>query len=252
MEKRLTKKERQLLRKQEKMNKPNALKESNNNRKGLIVVGAFLLVGLLLFGFNKISGMSGGGTASSANSSTVEILEVKETDWSKGKKDSPVVLIEYLDFECEACGAYYPLVKQLSEEFKNDVLFVSRYFPLPGHKNGLPAALAVEAAAAQGKYWEMHNLLFEKQREWGEKSAPAPDMFEEYALQLGLDMDKFKKDVNSQEVKKRVTSDRDAGVKLGIDGTPSFFLNGKKIQSPRSIEDFRALLRDAIAKAPKD
>lgn len=182
---------------------------------------------------------------------TNTLTTVVADDYVKGSASALVTLIEYLDFECEACGAYFPLVKQLEQEFQNDLKVVRRYYPLPGHKNGLTAALAVEAAARQGKYDEMHDLLFTEQKNWGEKPAPTPAVFEGYARQLGLDMTKFKQDVASQSVKDRVKRDVDSGTKLGNTGTPSFYLQGEKIQNPRSVEDFKTLIQAAILKAPK-
>jgi len=179
------------------------------------------------------------------------LTTVVADDYVKGNPSAPVTLIEYLDFECEACGAYFPLIKELEQEFPNDLRVVRRYFPLPGHKNGMTAALAVEAAARQGKYDEMHDLLFTEQKNWGEKPAPTPAVFEGYAQKLGLDLTKFKQDVASQSVKDRVQRDVESGTKLGNTGTPSFYLQGEKIQNPRSLEDFKTLIQAAILKAPK-
>ena len=218
----------------------------------IIVATILILVGIVFF-FSKMDSSS----SSDSNSSTPvsqenqKLLEVVSDDYIKGNKDASVTIVEYLDFECEACGAYYPLVKQLAEEFKNDVRFVNRYFPLPGHKNGLPAALAVEAAGKQGKYWEMHNILFDNQKNWGEKQSPDPAIFEGYAKQIGLNMDQFKKDVGSNEVKERVNRDKNSGTKLGVSGTPTFFLNGEKIPNPKTPEDFKTFINAAILKAPK-
>ena len=218
----------------------------------IIVATILILVGAVFF-FSKMDSSS----SSDSNSSTPvsqenqKLLEVVSDDYIKGNKDASVTIVEYLDFECEACGAYYPLVKQLAEEFKNDVRFVNRYFPLPGHKNGLPAALAVEAAGKQGKYWEMHNILFDNQKTWGEKQSPDPSIFEGYAKQIGLNMEQFKKDVSSNEVKERVNRDKNSGTKLGVSGTPTFFLNGEKIPNPKTPEDFKTFINAAILKAPK-
>ena len=123
------------------------------------------------------------------------LTTIAADDYVKGNSNAPVTLIEYLDFECEACGAYFPVVKQLEQEFPNDLRVVRRYYPLPGHKNSLPAALAVEAAAKQGKYDEMHDLLFTEQEKWGNKPSPEPAIFEGYAQKLGLDIEKFKKEI---------------------------------------------------------
>lgn len=175
-----------------------------------------------------------------------ELLSVVSDDWTKGPSDAPVTLVEYLDFECEACGAYYPVVKQLEEKYKDDLLVVNRYFPLPGHKNGMNAALAVEAAGLQGKYWEMHDILFENQETWGEQSVSKPSSLETYAEQIGLDMEQFRTDRNSDTVKERVTRDKDSGEALGVTGTPSFFLNGQRISNPKTLEDFETLIKAAI------
>ncbi len=171
---------------------------------------------------------------------------VTTEDHAKGAVEGHVVLVEYLDFECEACGAYYPIIKNLEEKLKTDVTFVARYFPLPGHRNGLPAALAAEAAGRQGKFWEMHNLLFERQKEWGEKQVETPEVFEGFAAELGLDMDKFRADVAAPEVKARIQRDMDSGRALGVDSTPSFFVNGERLENPKSERDFWRVLETAV------
>lgn len=177
---------------------------------------------------------------------TTNLLAVVSDDHVKGNPDANVTLVEYLDFECEACGAYYPLIKQLATEFPNDLRVVTRYFPLPGHKNSMTAAIAVEAASKQGKYWEMHDVLFENQEKWGNKPMPTPQVFEEYAKQIGLDMEKFKTDVVDPATKARVQRDFDASEKLGNNSTPSLFVQGKKIKNPPSYEAFKALIQEEI------
>lgn len=187
--------------------------------------------------------------APATNAEAAQILAVVADDHSKGSTDAKVILVEYLDFECEACGAYYPLIKQLATEFPNDLRVVTRYFPLPGHKNSFTAALAVEAASKQGKYWEMHDILFENQEKWGNKPAPTPLVFEEYAKQIGLDMQKFKSDVADPATRVRVQRDFDASEKLGNNSTPSLFVNGVKIKNPQGYEPFKALIQAEIDKA---
>jgi protein-disulfide isomerase len=175
----------------------------------------------------------------------VTLLTVAPDDYIKGKVDGQVTLVEYVDFECEACAAFFPLVKQLEKDFSNDLQIVIRYFPLPGHRNGMPAALAVEAAGQQGKFFEMHDLLYTEQKKWGEKPSPTPEVFEAYAQQLGLDMEKFKAAVNSPETKARVERDIESGKALGNTGTPSFYLNGKKLQ-PNSYDEFKKAVQTEI------
>lgn len=221
--------------------------------KDKFVIGIIIATVLVLIGGVWLVSRTSNTPASSIGSTPVsdeqkKALEVVSDDYIKGNKEATVTIIEYLDFECEACSAYYPLVKQLSEEFKTDVRFVNRYFPLPGHKNGMVAALAVEAASKQGKYWDMHNVLFDNQKLWGEKQSTDPKIFEDYAKQIGLNLEQFKKDVASKEVKERVERDRSSGQKLGVNGTPTFFLNGEKIPNPKSPEDFKSFIQAAILK----
>ncbi len=205
------------------------------------------LVVILVLGVGVLFVVSGAPQSSTDKPYT----SINSDDYVIGPDAAAVTLIEYLDFECEACGAYFPLVKNLEKDFPKDLKVVLRYFPLPGHKNGLTAALAVEAAARQGKYIEMHDLLFTQQSVWGEKQSADPSIFEGYAQNLGLNMAQFKQDVASQSVRDRVQRDVDSGKKLGNTGTPTFYLNGERIQNPRSYEDFKILIQAAILKTPK-
>lgn len=206
--------------------------------------GTWLWFGIIgIIGFSLIL-MATAGTEKKAvtTEDSAALLTIAPDDYIKGNPDAAVTLVEYLDFECEACGAYFPVVQQLAKEYPNDLKIVTRYFPLPGHRNSMTAALAAEAAGRQGKYWEMHDLLFTEQKNWGEKPAPTPAVFEAYAEQLGLNMEQFKNDVASPEVKNRVQRDFDAGEQLGNTGTPTFYLNGKRIQNPNGLPAFKALI----------
>ena len=167
--------------------------------------------------------------ASQPTVSNNDLLVVQADDWAKGNKEPKVTLVEYLDFECESCGAYYPVMKKLFEEFGNEVKFVVRYFPLDGHKNSMTSALAAEAAGKQGKYWEMHDKLFENQSTWS-KITDAKTLFTEYAAQLGLDRNKFIADLDSDSVNKKITDDIRSGTESQLDGTPTFFINGNKLK----------------------
>ncbi len=180
------------------------------------------------------------------NTSQASALEIKANDWVSGTSTAKVTLVEYLDFECEACGAFYPITTRLKEEYKDDMRLVIRYFPLSGHKNSRTAAHAVEAAGKQGKFWEMYNILFTKQSEWSEKPVANQDQFEKYAVEAGvMDIEQWKKDVVSDEVKKRVDDSYKEAVSLNLQGTPSFFLDGKKIETPRGYESFKLLIEKA-------
>ncbi|MEQ1736227.1 MAG: thioredoxin domain-containing protein, partial [Rhodoglobus sp.] len=132
-------------------------------------------------------------------------------------EDGKVTLVEFLDFECEACGAYYPLVEQFREDYAGQVTFAFRYFPLPGHGNSVNAAVAVEAAAQQGQLEPMFHRMFQTQAEWGEKGieSQAP-IFRSYADQLGLDMDQYDADVADPATLKRIELDFNEGIALGV------------------------------------
>jgi len=156
-----------------------------------------------------------------------------------------VTLVEFSDFQCLACKVYYSMVKQITKEFKDTLTFVYRNFPLTkNHPNALLASYAAEAAGLQGKYWEMHDLLFTKQSDWSESSSPR-NIFIAYALTLGINVDQFKKDIDSDAVKNRVAVDIADGNTLGINATPTFFLNNQKIKNPATLADFE----DAVKKA---
>ncbi len=236
-----TKKEQRELKRQRKEAEHDYQARAKKTKKYIARSFVAIIIALAVVGLWKLSQQPVDTPPSSD-----DILQIQSDDWIKGSASSTAILIEYIDFECEACGAYYPLVKRLSDEYEDKILFVNRYFPLSGHKNGLTAALAVEAAGRQGKYWEMHDLVFEEQRNWGERRSADSTIFERYAEQLNLDMEQFKTDVNSREVKDRVMRDKNAGIGIGVNATPTFFLNGKKIQNPRGYEAFKSLLDAAI------
>ncbi|MFJ6537668.1 DsbA family protein [Paenarthrobacter sp. NPDC091711] len=153
-------------------------------------------------------------------------------------------LVEFLDFECESCRAAYPLVEELKKEYGDRITFVQRYFPLPGHRNSGTAALAVEAAAQQGKYEAMVAKLFETQPQWGEKSDSQAAAFRSYAEDLGLDMAKYDASVLDEKTQARIRKDASDGNALGVTGTPTFFLDGQKLTLDTE-EQFRQLLDEA-------
>ncbi|MGI9824413.1 DsbA family protein [Agromyces sp. Marseille-Q5079] len=160
--------------------------------------------------------------------------------------DSAVTFTEFVDFECEVCGAVYPFVEELREDYAGEVTFVTRYFPLPGHFNSRTAAIAVEAAAQQGQFEGMYHRMFQTQAEWGEQRVSKADLFRQYANDLGLDMDAYDRAVADPETEARVQFDFDAATALGATGTPTIFINDEYIPLS-SPEDIRAALDEAIA-----
>lgn len=165
-----------------------------------------------------------------------------------GKTESKVNLTEFADFQCPACGQYYPILKQLKEEYKDKVAFQFRHFPLVQiHPNAFQAARASEAAAEQGKFWEYHDLLYENQQSWSSEKDPSTT-FESYATQLNLDIPRFKTTLASEKTADIINGDVRAAQNLGATGTPTFVLNGKKIDSPKSVDEFKKILDEALAK----
>lgn len=201
------------------------------------VVGIFLVCIGLLFIF---SGNSGTITPALA----LDVLNPH--DHVEGNASSTITVIEYADFQCPACRAYYPLVKQMAQEFGSQVAFVYRYFPLVSiHPNAEFGARAAEAAGLQGKFWEMHNLLYEKQDEWAEQ-ADVMKYFDSYAQLIGINVAKFDVDFKSVDVKNIVEGYRNFAEKNGMNSTPTFYVNGKKIDNPQSVDAFRAVIQNAI------
>lgn len=169
------------------------------------------------------------------------------TNHVRDQGSSGVVLVEYGDFQCPACGAYYPLIKQLEASYGAQVTFQFRNFPLTQiHPNAFAAHRAAEAAGRQGKFFEMHDKLYENQKSWSSASSPMI-FFEDYATQLGLNLDQFRKDAASSEVNAVINADIKAGQALGANSTPTFVLDGKKLdQNPPDYNSFARLLDDAI------
>jgi len=150
-----------------------------------------------------------------------------------GKADSKVVLIEYGDYQCPGCGSVYPTLKTLSEKYQQQIAFVFRNFPLTTlHPNALAAAATAEAAGLQGKFWQMHNQLYETQSSWeGASIDERTATFKDYASQLGLNLDTYNKDLAGNAINQKISFDQALGKKVGITGTPSIYLDGKAVST---------------------
>lgn len=161
-------------------------------------------------------------------------------------EDGNVTLVEFLDFECEACGAYYPTMEQLRQDYAGRVTFAFRYFPLPGHGNSVNAALAVEAAANQDQLEPMFHRMFQSQATWGEKGADSQaPLFRTFAEELGLDMTQYDADIQDPATRQRIELDFTEGIALGVEGTPTFFLNGERLGTP-APDQLRAMIDEAL------
>ncbi len=150
-----------------------------------------------------------------------------------GNADSAAILVEYGDFQCPGCASIHPTIKTVSEKYKDQLAFVFRNFPITQiHPNALVAAAAAESAGKQGKYWEMHNALYENQKSW--ESASIKDrvnIFTNYASTLGLDAETFKTDVASEAVSQKISFDIALAKKIGVSSTPTFYLDGEELSN---------------------
>ncbi len=236
----LSKRQRRALRREERRRELASGGGGGNSRALIWIIGVVVVVGIL-GGLIYLA-----ATARPKAEAGVLADPVTAGEWIKGSQTASTTLVEYSDFQCPACGFYYPLVKRLGEDFPNDLRIAYRHFPLrTTHPNAEAAALVAEAAGAQGKFWEMHNLLFDNQKVWSEQLDPSAS-FLTYATMLKLDLDEFKTDMGSQAVKDKVENDFQSGVRSGVNSTPSFFLNGRRITNPQSYDQFRELISQTL------
>jgi len=170
-----------------------------------------------------------------------------------GAVDAPVTLVEFLDPECESCRAFSPIIKQMLKEYDGKLRFVVRYMPL--HPNSRLAASFTEAAGEQGKYWEMQEIMFRRQPEWGERHgqpASAPQeppavLFERYAAEIGLDVERLRNSIAQNRFASKIERDLKDGQSLGVSKTPTFFVNGRQLMR-FSREDLKSLIDEELEK----
>lgn len=169
-----------------------------------------------------------------------------------GPADAPVTLEEFGDFECPPCAMLHPVLKTMEQEFGPRLRVIFREFPLvPAHQHALEAARSAEAAGLHGKFWEMHGLLYENQKTWHEAFDVRP-IFEGYATRIKLDVDRFKRDLASETVERRIFLDGKRAHDLGVKGTPTVFLNGREVPfESLAPEKLRALINAELAASGK-
>lgn len=201
--------------------------------KRIINITLIALVAILIISFFV---SRSNNTVDPASFADVETFELEPR--TKGNPEAELTLVEFSDFQCPACGQAYPIVKQVQEQYGDQFLFEYRHFPLRTiHPNAQLAAQASEAAGVQGKFWEMHDMLFERQSDWSNSFNPTKK-FTEYAEELGLNADRFEYDLKSDEVKAKVNADADEAQALNLPGTPSFLVNGEVA----TFDEFAAML----------
>lgn len=165
---------------------------------------------------------------------------------ARGADRAPVTIEEFGDFQCPPCGRLSEPLNQIKHDFAGKVRLIFREFPLPVHPNALPAAYAAEAAALQKRFWEMHDILYREQEIWSRPAVP-DGLFVGYAKTIGLDPERFRRDMQSEIVKERVAADQKRAEKLGVSVTPTVFVNGKSLNGPEGIRD---AVKDALATKP--
>jgi protein-disulfide isomerase len=222
---------------------PSTIRQSKKgtSRELMILLGLgaviVLIIGVTLAVYNRSQESAG------QLSATDQSLLVREDSPARGPADAPVTLVEFLDPECEACRAAYPVVEQILEDYDGQIYYVVRYFP--NHANSVLAVAATEAAGEQGKYWEMQELLFATQPTWGEKQTPQTELFISYAQQLGLDIEQFKASLQNPSHPAKAQRDNQDAQTLNVRGTPTFFVNGEVVYG-MDERSMRALIDEAI------
>jgi protein-disulfide isomerase len=223
-------------------------REQRTKSKGAKRVRLWLsvVVGLSLLIFSIIRLASSPGVEVSGRPE-VSLTEISENEWIKGNPKAKVTLVEYSDFQCPTCGIFYPIVKKMESEFGDQLRVVYRHFPLGMHAYAELAAQAAEAAGKQGKFWQMHDLIFDSQQEWSKMVGSARGKFLGYAKELALDLPRFEADLDSKATRQAVEEARRSGERVGVSSTPTFFLNGVQIKNLRSENELRNLIQKAIA-----
>lgn len=215
----------------------------------ILAVVAAVITGLLVF--NRTDNPAPAAQPSSPGAPPTvpaEVLVRPNSHKLSTAPDGKVTVVEFLDLECEACGAAFPGVERLRAEYGNKVTFVLRYFPISSHRNAELAARAVEAAGRQGKLEAMYKLMYETQPQWGDQQVDHRGTFVGFARQLGLDLAAFERDLDDPATQARVLADRTDGASAGVRGTPTFFVNGVRYAGQPSYAGLKAAIDAALAK----
>jgi protein-disulfide isomerase len=209
---------------------------------------ALVVIAIVVIGGGILLFINGNGVAPAEVGKSVDNTKlIREHSRMTKKADAKVTIVEFADFQCPACAATNQTVKELIESYKDNpnVNFVFRHFPLDIHKNAKIGAEAAEAAGQQGRFWEMSDLLYTKQAEWSNSANPI-DQFATYAMTLGLDLGKFKTSIQSNQFANIIAADVTDGNDLGVNATPTFYINGEKQATIPSLQDFRSIIEEKL------
>jgi protein-disulfide isomerase len=211
----------------------------------IVIVLAAALGGTWMFLRSSRQASNANANANAADGALV--AQGAEPPHIRGNAAAPVTLEEFGDFQCPSCGAYYPELKKIENEFGDKLRVIFREQPLvPMHAHALMAAQAAEAAGLQGRFWEMHDKLYENQAAWSDARDLVP-IFVDYAKQIGLNTDQFLKDLNGEAVAARIFQDGKRAHALGVNSTPSFYVNGKEVKDDQlKPEGLRDMIRQAM------
>jgi protein-disulfide isomerase len=165
--------------------------------------------------------------------------------FTKGSDGAKVTIVEWSDFQCPFCGRVNPTIAELQKAYGDDLRVAFKHNPLPMHNRAMPAAQAAEAAGKQGKFWEMHDLMFANARDLTDEN------FAKWAKELSIDVEAFKKDMNSEDIKKKVLQQQQQGATLGARGTPAFFINGRFLSGAQPVDAFKKVIDEEMKKADK-
>jgi protein-disulfide isomerase len=182
------------------------------------------------------------------SAATTTRADIKGGGHLRGPENAQLTLVEFGDYQCPSCGAYHPVVKEILTRYPQQVRLEFHHFPLISiHPNSMMASMAAEAAGEQGHYWEMHDLLFDHQREWSE-SPNAEPIFIALASRIGLDTNKFMQGLRSPDLQARILADVNRGNDAHVEAVPTFFINGEQVHVKLSIEDFVQVIESHLHK----
>lgn len=221
------------------------MQKTSKTKPLLIIVSAIVVAGIIAIYLSRQETAAESKNAAGGSAATTAPLAGAENRRIRGAADAPVTLLEYGDYQCPTCGTYHPIVTELLSRYHGKLKLEFRHFPLiQAHPNAMSAALAAESAGDQGKFWEMNDLLFEHQNDWS-RSPNAEAIFLQYAVQIGLDSNRFMQAMKSPDTQERVLADVRSGSEI-VKGTPTFAINGIVLPDLPNLEGLSDLIASQL------